>query len=267
MLYLEHRRALRRSVEPKSRRTLRNLGIAGISATAVQSAEMPAILPLTRLVERRRIGLLQRLPLPRAARTVAALLLMDYTLYLWHVIVHRVPWLYRFHVVHHADLDMDASTALRFHFGELLASIPWRAAQVLAFGVGERDFRLWQRALMASILFHHSNVRLPIALERRLAWLVVTPRLHGIHHSMIPEEQNSNWSSGLAIWDRLHGTLRIDLPQEALTIGVPAYRDPESVTLPRMLELPFVEKGSPWRLPEDGVPSRGALPPARALPP
>src|SRR5205807_6698847 len=130
------------------------------------------------------------------------------------------------------------STALRFHFGELTLSIPWRAAQIMAIGVGPDTLSVWQTALFISILFHHSNVDLPLGLERTINAFVVTPRMHGIHHSMVPEDTDSNWSSGLTLWDWLHGTLRLNVPQRDVTIGVPAYRDPRDVTLIRSLELP-----------------------------
>jgi len=145
-------------------------------------------------------------------RGVLAVLLLDYSLYVWHVLTHRVPLLWRFHLVHHVDLDMDASTALRFHLGELLLSVPWRAAQIGLIGVSWRVYAIWQALLMLSILFHHSNFRLPLRVEGYLNRLIVTPRMHGIHHSIASDEVNSNWSSGLSFWDRLHGTLRLDVP-------------------------------------------------------
>ncbi len=109
-------------------------------------------------------------------------------------------------------------------------------------------------------MFHHSNVELPISLERRLNRLIVTPRMHGIHHSIVREETNSNWSSGLTIWDRLHGTLRLNVPQGEITIGIPAYRKPEDVELLKILPMPFGEQRSTWQLPDDGQPRREALP-------
>jgi sterol desaturase/sphingolipid hydroxylase (fatty acid hydroxylase superfamily) len=150
-----------------------------------------------------------------------------------------VPALWRFHAVHHVDRDLDASTALRFHFGELAVSVPWRTAQVAAIGVSRDDLRLWQRALLVSILFHHSNLRLPPRVERVLGVFVVTPALHGIHHANEERIRDANWSSGLVLWDWLHGTLETHVPQEAITIGVEGYDDPDDVTLPRILTLPF----------------------------
>lgn len=252
---LERRRPLRQQHESKLRRVSRNLVFAGLAATTVNLLERPVVQPLARVVERRRWGLLYMRRLPHPLHVGLALVLLDYTLYVWHVLVHRVPWLWRFHLVHHVDLDLDASTALRFHFGELAVSIPWRAAQIAAIGVSPGALTLWQNALLVSILFHHSNVQLPLDIERALSRVFVTPRMHGIHHSMIPAETNSNWSSGLTVWDWLHGTLRLNVPQDEIVIGVPAYRSPEDVTLGKSLELPFVPQ-RPWRLlPGDGEPA------------
>ncbi|MGH9902223.1 MAG: sterol desaturase family protein, partial [Pyrinomonadaceae bacterium] len=239
LLWLERRRPLRRSVESKLRRDARNLAVACAGAAALQLAERPVVEPLTVLVERRGWGLLKLMKLPQWLEVALAVVLLDYTLYLWHVLTHRVQWLWRFHLPHHVDLDLDASTALRFHFGELMISVAWRAGQVLLIGVSPLSLSVWQTLLFQSILFHHSNVRLPVELERRLNRLIITPRMHGIHHSAVRGETDANWSSGLAIWDRLHGTLRLNVPQQEITIGVPAYRAPEELTLPKILAMPF----------------------------
>jgi sterol desaturase/sphingolipid hydroxylase (fatty acid hydroxylase superfamily) len=240
LVWLERGRPLRRRpVESKLERNARNLAVAGVAAVALQLAERPVVERLTSLVERRKVGLLKRVALPRALEVALAVVLLDYTLYVWHVLAHRVPALWRFHLVHHADLDLDASTALRFHFGELVASVPWRAAQVLTIGVSPQSFSTWQSLLFVSILFHHSNVRLPVGVERRLNKFVVTPRMHGIHHSTVRRERDANWSSGLTLWDRLHGTLRLNVPQDAIEIGVPSYREPGELGLTEILKLPF----------------------------
>jgi sterol desaturase/sphingolipid hydroxylase (fatty acid hydroxylase superfamily) len=239
LIISEHYRALRRSVEPKLRRNTRNLAIAGLGAVVVHALESPAAFIATDYVETRRFGLVQKLALPVPLRDALAILLMDYTLYLWHVMTHRVPALWRFHKVHHIDRDLDASTALRFHFGELAVSVPFRVAQVLSIGTSRTALTVWQLLLFLSILFHHSNVRLPPQWERRIAYVIMTPTLHGIHHSVQSEEVNSNWSSGLTLWDRLHGTLRAEIPKPGIKIGVPGFDLPEQVTLPQMVVLPF----------------------------
>ncbi len=239
LVWLERRRPLRVERESKLTRTARNLAVAAAGAAALRLTEAPLTGRLTALVERKRIGLLKRARLPLWLEVAAAVVLLDYTLYVWHVLTHRAPFLWRFHVVHHIDLDLDATTALRFHFAELALSAPWRAAQVLALGVSPLALSVWQTLLMLSILFHHSNVYLPAELERRLNLFVVTPRMHGIHHSTVKEQTDSNWSSGLTLWDRLHGTLRLDVPQEEIDIGVPSHREPREVGLTSMLALPF----------------------------
>ena len=246
LVWLERRRSLRRPVEAQVRHQARNLAVAAISAAALQITERPVVERLTALVQRRQCGLLKRLSWPAWIEVMLAVILLDYTLYIWHVLTHRVPLLWRFHIVHHVDLDLDASTALRFHFAELVISVPWRAAQILVLGVSPLSFSVWQTFLFLSIMFHHSNVRLPIKIERVINRLLVTPRMHGIHHSMLRAETNSNWSSGLTLWDYLHGTLRLNVAQEEISIGVPAYHEPEEVTLEKILRLPFGEQRPAW---------------------
>ena len=238
VLWLERRRPLRPPVERPGRHDRRNLALGVLAAATVRLAETPLVEPLAAAVARRRWGALPALRLPLLAERLLALALLDYTLYLWHILTHRVPLLWRFHRVHHADRDLSATTALRFHAAELVLSVPWRAAQVALIGVDPATLRLWQRATLVSILFHHSNVRLPEALERALSAMIMTPRLRGIHHSDRPAEMSTNWSSGLVLWDRLHGTLRRGVKQ-AITIGVPDEPPPAALTLPRVMLLPF----------------------------
>jgi sterol desaturase/sphingolipid hydroxylase (fatty acid hydroxylase superfamily) len=268
LVWQENRRPLRRATESKLRRQVRNFTIGALSAAAVVLAESPLIQPLAGHVESRHWGLLGTIHLPLWMEIAIALVLMDYTFYIWHVLMHRVPLLWRFHAVHHVDLDLDASTAVRFHFGELLISIPWRAAQVVLIGLTPLTFSVWQVLFAVSVLFHHSNVRIPIQWERVINRLIVTPRMHGIHHSIVAEETNANWSSGLTIWDRLHGTLRLNVPQEEVIVGVPAFRDPESVTLPKALALPLQPPRDFWRLPDGRIPAPhlGLVPPFYLLP-
>lgn len=249
----EDLRPLRKRREAKPLRQGRNLVIAGLGAVSLQVAGAPVVNAVSRHVERRRWGIVPLLRLPRALETLLVFIAMDYTFYLWHVMAHKIPWLWRYHVVHHADLDLDASTALRFHFGELLAGVPFQAAQVVLIGVTPANLARWQRLFLISILFHHSNLRIPYGWERWLSLLIVTPRMHGIHHSIVREEGDSNWSSGLNVWDRLHRTLRLNVPQVQIDIGIPAYRTPWSVRLIRMLRLPFGKSGQYWRFPDGSL--------------
>jgi sterol desaturase/sphingolipid hydroxylase (fatty acid hydroxylase superfamily) len=259
LVLLERRRALRRPTQDKLRRDARNLAMAAIAGASLGAAQAPLVLPLTRIVERRRVGLLGWLRLPRALETFLAVALMDYTLYLWHRLTHVSPFLWRFHEAHHVDLDLDATTATRFHFGEMLLSVPWRAAQVLVIGVSPRAFSIWQTATTVQILFHHANVRLPERLERWLAQVIVTPRMHGIHHSVVRRETDSNWATIFSSFDRLHGTMRLNVPQDAIVIGVPAYRDDRELTLGKSLALPFRRGLFSWTRPGQPEPAREPL--------
>ena len=154
LLWLEHRRPLRRQMESKLTRNMRNLAMVGLSATTIWLIERPVASALAQFVEREQWGLVQYLRLPTWLKVVLSVLLLDYTLYLWHVLTHKVPVLWRFHRVHHADLDLDASTALRFHCLEMMLSVPWRAAQVLAIGVAPLTLSIWQTATLLAVSLH-----------------------------------------------------------------------------------------------------------------
>ena len=240
VLYIfEKRRPLRKQIEQKEISTARNLAVAAVAGIAVNLFEKPVTDKLTRFVEKKGFGLLKIFRLPKFVETALAVILLDYTLYIWHVLTHKSPFLWRFHKVHHADLDLTASTAFRFHFGEMTISVLWRAGQILLIGVSPEALQTWQTLLFLSVLFHHSNVRLPKNFESKLQNFIVTPRLHGIHHSIVKDEMDSNWSSGLSVWDCLHGTFRNDVPQTEITIGIPEFDDEDEVTLSKMLIEPF----------------------------
>jgi sterol desaturase/sphingolipid hydroxylase (fatty acid hydroxylase superfamily) len=256
LVWAERRRPLRRRVEPALPHATRNVAIAGLGAAVTALTEWAAGRPIARWAAARRIGLLHALPLPPALRIAAALVLLDYTLWIWHRLNHRLRFLWRFHLVHHVDRDLDASTGLRFHFGELGLSVGLRAGQVVLLGVDPRTLAGFQAVLLGSVLFHHSNLRLPLGLERAATHLVVTPRMHGIHHSIVEQETDSNFSSLLSCWDRLHRTLRLNVPQAEVTIGVPAYREPAELALPVLVALPFRSQRPAWRFPTGGRPER-----------
>ena len=217
----ESRRPRRPRIEGATR-TARNLLMSASGAVVLALVEQPITRRLTSSVLRHRLGLLPRLHLPPAIETAAALVLLDYSLYVWHRLNHRVPGLWRFHAVHHEDRELDVTTATRFHVYELLLSVPFRAAQIVVIGVTPAALSLWQTLLLVSVLFHHSNIALPRSLERAIERVLVTPRLHTIHHAT--RHLHSNWSSGLVLWDMLHGTLCSEVAEEGLVIGVPGRR-------------------------------------------
>ena len=208
----ESKRPLRRRVAPKGKRVANNfaMGAAAAAANALVARNLVQ-------APRRRSGVATR---------IAGVLLLDYSLWWWHRWNHRIPLLWTFHREHHLDSDLDVSTGIRFAPGEMALSAFFRAAQIEFLGVDEATVALWQRLLLVSILFHHSNVRLPERVDRALATIVVTPRMHGIHHSDRMEDTDSNFASLFTVWDWMHGTMRLDRPQEALTIGAPASEPP-----------------------------------------
>jgi sterol desaturase/sphingolipid hydroxylase (fatty acid hydroxylase superfamily) len=252
LFVLERLRPLRARREPGPARVVRNAIVGLLAGATTACAEFPVVAPVQRLAERRRLGMLRWLPLPRALRITLGFLLLDYTLYMWHWLNHRLPLLWRFHAVHHIDLDLDSTTGVRFHFGELTLAAGFRAAQIVVLGVDRETLRLWQQLLVMSVIFHHSNLELPIEVEQRLSRVLVTPRMHGIHHSTRADETDSNYSSLLSCWDRLHRSLRLNVPQASITIGVPGFSSPTDVTLAKSLALPF-------------RPDRPLLPPAAAV--
>ncbi len=224
----ERRRPLRRRAEPEATRWRRNLAMAGLTAAVTAAVQKPLVGRALRRRETRR---------PEPLRFAVEVLLLDYTLWWWHWLNHVAPPLWRFHRVHHTDRDLDVSTAVRFHFGEMALAALFRAVQIRVLGIDAAALIWWQRLLLLSILFHHSNLRLPEDLERRLVRVFVTPRMHGIHHSVIEEETNSNWSSLFSWWDMLHGTFVWNVPQEAIIIGSPD-GPAHDLNMPEMLLLP-----------------------------
>ncbi len=234
----ERARPLRQPTLPAGPRVVRNLAMGAMCQAVIVAIEQPATRAIAVRNASRRRGLQHWLG-GGALGKAAALLAMDYGFYWWHVATHKVPFLWRWHRVHHVDPDMDASTALRFHFLDMVISLPWRLAQVRLAGIDPATLGHWQRFFLLSVLFHHSNTRLPAGWERRLSRIITTPAMHGLHHAQDWRLMDSNWSSGIALWDHLHGTYREDVPAEAVTIGV---NDPQAlgdVALAPALLAPF----------------------------
>jgi sterol desaturase/sphingolipid hydroxylase (fatty acid hydroxylase superfamily) len=193
---------------------------------------------------------------PAWVQFIAGFLLLDLSFYYWHIMNHRIAVLWRFHNVHHIDPDLDVSTGFRFHFGEVLLSTVFRVVQVSVIGVSLPAFVAYELVFQANTLFHHSNVRLPIRLERVLNAVLVTPRMHGIHHSQVRDETNSNFGVVFCWWDRLHRTLGLNIPQSEIEIGVAGYSAPEDNRLWHTLTMPFRKQRNYWRRPDGTIPER-----------
>ena len=235
LLVAERLRPRRVRTQPQPQRSATNVALGVMSLAVVAGVQRPLATRLATQVAAQRLGLAQALGGPPWLRDAAAMLLLDWTNYHWHVATHLVAWLWRLHLVHHIDLDMDASTALRFHAADMLVSVPLRLAQVRLLGVSPRALEIWEGFFFASVLFHHADIDLPF--DDRLAWLLTTPGMHDIHHRADLAASDSNFSAGLSLWDRLHGTFsRVQPP---VPIGVPGYRDPTEMGFIDALAMPF----------------------------
>lgn len=194
----------------------------------------------------RRFGILSLLDLTGWAEVAAAFVLMDLSFYYWHVANHRLPLLWRFHNAHHTDPDLDVTTGFRFHPGEVAISAGFRAVQAAVLGVTLPLYLAYETVFQVCTYFHHSNLRLPLVVERTLNLVLVTPRMHGIHHSDYRDETDSNYSVVFSLWDRLHGTLGLGIPQREITTGVPAYAGEADNRVGRVLALPFGRQRTYW---------------------
>lgn len=237
ILLWERRKPLRDQHHSAASRTIRNVALGAGCAAVVGAVEIPLTQAIARKNLAQRTGFAQLLPKP--LRFPGALAAMDYGFYWWHVATHKVPFLWRFHRVHHVDPDMDASTAIRFHPLDMLISLPFRLAQVRLSGADTRSLAVWRNFFNLSILFHHSNMRLPKGWDKTLSRVLTTPQMHGIHHSSIRNQRDSNYTSGLSFWDRIHGTFRDTPPPDAITIGVDPAHDDEDVRLTNSLKKPL----------------------------
>jgi len=195
-------------------------------------------------------GLLPFVQLPAPVSLAAGILLMDLTFYWWHRLNHAWPLLWQFHKVHHIDPDLDCTTAFRFHAVEIGYSTAFRAVQIGSIGPSALTIAVYELLFLCGTVFHHSNVRLPVALERAINLVFVTPRMHGIHHSVIRDETNSNYSVVFRWWDSLHRSLRLNVPQDEIRIGVAAYTRPEDNSLASVQLVPFWRQRAYWRTPQ-----------------
>ena len=241
---------LRKATRSLIARLFVNLAIAIFTFIAAIGMVQPAARWALGWSAGRQFGLVHLVALPAPFEFAISFLLMDLAFYYWHVANHRVPFLWRFHNVHHIDPDLDVSTAFRFHFGEILLSTAFSLLQVSFIGPSAWVFGVYQLVFQAEVIFHHSNVRLPIGVERLLNKVVVTPRMHGIHHSQVQRENNSNFGTVFPWWDRFHRTLGVNIPQDEVVVGVPGYTLPEDNTLWNALLIPFRKQRDYWRRPD-----------------
>jgi sterol desaturase/sphingolipid hydroxylase (fatty acid hydroxylase superfamily) len=260
LFILERFFPLRKSTRSLIARLIVNVAISMLTFVAAVALVQPATHWALRWSAEKPFGLVHVAALPVWADFTLSFLLMDLGFYYWHLANHRVPFLWRFHNVHHIDPDLDVSTAFRFHFGEITLSSAFSVVQVSSIGISPWAFVIYQVAFQAEILFHHSNLRMPIGFERLLSKIIVTPRMHGIHHSQVRRENNSNFGTVFTWWDRLHRTLGLNIPQGEVIVGIPAYTLPEDNRLPSALLMPFRKQRDYWRAPDGAVVERTKAP-------
>ena len=227
---------------PKGQRWLNNLGIVVLNTLHLRLIFPAAAVGVAIFVNQEGWGLLNHFQLPALLAVFLAVIALDFIIYLQHVLVHAVPVLWRLHRVHHADLDFDVTTGARFHPIEIILSMLIKFSAIFVLGPPVVAVVLFEVILNAMAMFNHSNIGLPPGLERWVRWLVVTPDMHRVHHSVEDDETNSNFGFNLSCWDRLFGTYR-DQPRaghQEMIIGIHGFRNTDQVDrLPGMLMLPF----------------------------
>ena len=235
----------------KSVRWTNNLALVALNTIALRVAFPVAATGLALHATDQGWGLLQQVTLPETLRVVAGVVVLDLAIYFQHVLFHAVPTLWRLHRVHHADLDFDVTTGTRFHTVEIFLSMAIKFAVILALGPPALAVLIFEVVLNAASMFNHANVRIPSAIERVVRWFLVTPDMHRVHHSVLPNETNSNFGFNLSVWDRLFGTYRAQPAKghTEMTIGLKGFRDPREVDrLAGMLWLPFVRSDDEYAI-------------------
>ncbi|MFC7524235.1 sterol desaturase family protein [Parapedobacter sp. GCM10030251] len=245
LFVLESKYQLRKRVQGRWKRVIINFVVSVPAFLLLRLMLIPVMVWLAVKNQSWQFGLNYLYTIAPVAEGAIAFLLLDYSNYLWHILLHKLPVLWRFHLVHHCDLDLDITTAFRFHFGELVGSVIFRGAAVVLIGAGPLVVLIYEIAFEAATQFHHSNLKMPFQFERMLNFFVVTPRMHGIHHSMVKRETDSNYAIIFSIWDRIHRTVRLNVHQDRIITGVPSYADAHELTIGRLFKLPFT-KIRPW---------------------
>ncbi len=254
LFILESKFQLRKRVQNRWKRMIINFIVSIPAFALLRLLLIPVMVWLAAKNQGWQLGLIYLFDAPVVVKSIVSFLLLDYSNYIWHILLHKLPILWRFHLVHHTDLDLDVTTAFRFHFGELVGSVFFRGAAIIIIGASPLMVLIYEIAFEAATQFHHSNAKLPFTLEKFLNYFIVTPRMHGIHHSMIKKETNSNYSIIFSFWDRIHKTVRLNIHQIDIVTGVPSYADERELTIGKLWMLPFktIRKWKDGERPLDG---------------
>lgn len=239
----------RQRVQPRTGRWFSNLTMISVGNVLTRAVSPIVPVGVAALASERGWGLLNGVDLPAGVAFALALILLDGLIYFQHVLTHALPTLWRLHMVHHADLDLDCTTGVRFHPIEIFLSAGLKSAGVAALGAPVEAVLAFEILLNACTVFNHANVKLPPLLDRILRPVLVTPDMHRVHHSVIIRETHSNFGFCLSWWDRIFGTYKAqpEKGHEGMTIGLSQFRDPARLGLIRLLILPLI--GDPGRQP------------------
>jgi sterol desaturase/sphingolipid hydroxylase (fatty acid hydroxylase superfamily) len=229
---------------PKVGRWLRNFGIVFIDVTVLRLLPSFSAIHIASVVEKQGWGLLNHAPEAYLLKAIIGVIILDLAIYLQHTAFHGLPILWRLHMMHHSDIDIDVTTGIRFHPIEILLSMGIKMLVVFLVGISVLGVLIFEVLLNATSLFNHGNVRLGTSIDRILRFFVVTPEMHRVHHSVIIQETKSNFGFNLPWWDHLFGTYKGQPASGHLgmTIGLSQFRNPKELTLPKLLLLPFSGK-------------------------
>jgi sterol desaturase/sphingolipid hydroxylase (fatty acid hydroxylase superfamily) len=232
----------RRLSTPRGSRWFANISVVVLDSVIIRLLFAAGAVGMAILAAEQHWGILNQLGWPNWLEILLAVILLDFVLFLQHVMFHAVPLFWRFHMMHHADLDCDVTTGLRFHPVEVALSMVLKLGAVVLIGPAPVAVLMFEVILNATSMFNHSNIWMPVTVDRALRWIIVTPDMHRIHHSMSPQETNSNFGFNLPWWDRLLGTYREEplLGYTDMSLGLEQYRDPRRLTLVGILALPFI---------------------------
>lgn len=231
----------------KMKRWTNNLGIICLNTLILKLLFTTGAIGVAAMASLNGWGLLNYWRVPTLPATISSILILDLVVYLQHLLFHAAPTLWRIHMVHHADLDIDVTTGLRFHPFEIILSMFIKMAAVAALGPPVLAILIFEIVLNGTSMFNHGNIRLPPKVDAILRLLVVTPDMHRVHHSVVIRETNSNFGFNFPWWDHIFGTYRAHpvVDHEAMSIGLSHYREPNQVSLGRLLVMPFI--GEPGR--------------------
>jgi sterol desaturase/sphingolipid hydroxylase (fatty acid hydroxylase superfamily) len=225
----------------KFKRWINNLGLALFNSILIQLLFSSAIVSTAVYVHIHKLGILNMVDAPSWLKILVTVALMDFMLYVWHLLNHEVPLLWRFHRVHHSDLNMDVSTATRFHFGELSISAVIKISLIFFLGASSLGVLIFESLLVLCAQFHHSSLKVPKWFETILWILFVPPSMHRIHHSVIIKERNTNYGTIFSLWDRILGTLLSKVNQARIHIGVGAYQRADGLNFFHLMAMPFTK--------------------------